>query len=334
MGSLSNPSRSELMQLDAIANNLGLGKRWTGKEMTAQVVAASLRRIDPVLRGIAPCGEVIAEALASHYQVRFEEVRTEKDIDFLEEHYLRCKKEIGFAQLRDELRNPKLDALLFQRIHANEDDPDRWVAVLNLLLTRDRAYWNRFHELSHRIAEPPQRLLPFRRQRVDDQGAVEELIDTIAGELGFHKKLFAPLVLAAKRRPLTFQEIRGIQNEYAPTASLLAMINAVVGLWPRPALAFVARIGGRKHDNHQDRALRVAPQARNGLARNADLYFIPNMRVPQASLVYDVFCSGNDQTNIEQCGIWETSDGTRLPDQQALISATRIGNQVYCLVSL
>jgi len=333
MGTLLKPTRSELMQLDDIARNLGIGKQWSGSKMVADAVDASLRRADPLLKEVAPRGELVAEKLASHYHVRFEEVRTEKDIDILEDRYLRCKKEIGFAQLREELRNPKIDALLFRRLHAKEDDSDRWVAILNLLVTQDRAYWSRFHELSHRIAEPQQRLLPFKRERVDDKNAVEALIDTIAGALGFHKRLFGPLVSAVHGCPLTFEKIRGMRDAYAPTASLLAVTNAVVAMWPRPALAFVACVRGRVSDDRQDRALRVAPQGRNDIARQEALYVIPNMRVPQASVVYDVFHSGNDQTDFERCGIWETSDGTRLPDHKVLISATRIGEQVYCVMS-
>jgi hypothetical protein len=105
-------------------------------------------------------------------------------------------------------------------------------------------------------------------------------------------------------------------------------------MWLRPAIAFVARIRGRRHDDQKDRALRVEPQARNSYARQADLYVIKNMRVPQSSIVYDVFESYNEQSDVERCGIWETSDGTRLPDHHALISATRVGNQVYGLISI
>jgi hypothetical protein len=322
------------MQLDAIARNLRLGKRWAGPEMVRDAVAASIAQADPILVGVAPQGELVAAMLASHYRVRFEEVRTARDIDVLEDRYLRRKREVGFAQLRDELQNPKVDALLFQRIHAAEDDPDRWIAVLNLLVTDDRRYWNRFHELSHRIAEPPQRLLPFRRQRVDDKNAVEALIDTIAGELGFHRRLFRPFVGAAAGGPLTFQTIKSIRDAFAPTASLLAVMNAVVALWPRPALAFVARMRGRVRDDRLDRALRVEMQGRNAPARQSGLYMIPNMRVPKASVVHAAIQYKQERSDYERLAIWDTSDGTRLPDLQALLSVTPVGAQVYCLVSM
>lgn len=333
MGTLKNPTRGELMKLDAIARNLRVGKQWAGPEMVKDVVAASIARADPVLAGVPPSGELVAAKLAAHYRLQFEEVRTKRDIDALEDRYLRRKRELGFAQLRDELQDPRVDALLFKRIHAAEDDPDRWVAVLNLLLTEDRRYWNKFHELSHRVAEPPQQLLPFRRQRTDDRSAVEVVIDAIAGELGFHRRLFRPLVWAIERAHLTFDDIRSIQEAFAPTASLLAVTNAVVAHWSRPALAFVARVRGRSRDDRLDRALRVEVQARNDAARQADLYMIPNMRVPKGSLVYSVFESGLKSTGSERLGMWETSGGDRLPDHRVLISAVSVGTQVYTVVS-
>ncbi len=167
-----------------------------------------------------------------------------------------------------------------------------------------------------------------------DRNAVETLIDKIAGELGFHRRLFRPFVVAAAGRPLTFQTIRSIRDAFAPTASLLAVMNAVVALWPRPALAFVARVRGRVRDDRLDRALRVEMQGRNGPARRSGLYMIPNMRVPKASAVHAAAQYKHERTECERLAIWDTSEGTRLPDLQALVSATPVGAQVYCLVSM
>ena len=243
MTNLNNPTAGELMQLDGIVEHLGIGKRWLGPNMISEVIKACMNRASNIIDRITISrGKLVAERLANHYHVRFEEVNTAADIDALENKYLRRMKEIGFAQLRDELSNPKLDALLFQRIHAHEDAPDRWVAVLNLLFTHDRAYWDRFHELSHRIAEPQQQLLPFRREHAEKRGAVEALIDTIAGELAFHRRLFRPMVQSRAGNLLTIDLIRALRARFAPTASLLAVMNATVKLWPEPAMAFTGTV--------------------------------------------------------------------------------------------
>src|SRR5262249_32713495 len=108
------------------------------------VVAMCVRQVQPIIDAHADrTGEEINAAIAKHLGVQFEEVRTVDDIDRLEQKYLVEKREIGFAQLADELADKTVDALLFERIHATPDAPDRWVAILNVQETEARAYWSR-----------------------------------------------------------------------------------------------------------------------------------------------------------------------------------------------
>lgn len=157
MESYNSKTLEVALRLDAIVKYLGVGKQWRGQDSEKEVVHACLDKVSKLLVGLEPTGEALALRTAAHYQVRFEEVRIEEDITSLEQKYLIGKKELGFARLREEIHSPKVDALLFQRLNANPDDLDKWVAVLNLTFTEDRAYWNRYHELSHRLAEPPRK---------------------------------------------------------------------------------------------------------------------------------------------------------------------------------
>jgi hypothetical protein len=180
------------LRLDSIANNLKIVKKWSNTTSEQDVIDACLDKVKTLVNGITPRGEIFAEKVAKSQQVQFEEVHDEKDISLLEDIYLKGKGEFGFARLRDEIKSPNVDALLFQRINAKNKDHDRWVAVLNMTQTKDRAYWNKFHELAHRLAEPPQQILPFRRQLANDYDPVEKLMDSIAGNLAFHPRIFLP----------------------------------------------------------------------------------------------------------------------------------------------
>jgi hypothetical protein len=334
MSKLAKPSDSQLIRLDAIVRNLRVGKHWHGPETTKDIVTASIEAASSILVGVPSKGEAIAEKLAGAYHVRFKEVRGEKDIAEIEQEYLRDKKEIGFGQLRLELEDPNVDALLFQRLHAVESDSDRWVAVLNLQRSEARAYWNRFHELSHRVAEPPQRLLPFRRERsVDTKDVVEVLMDAIAAELGFHKGYFGPMVCSAQSRRLTFGMIENLRVAFAPSASLLAVTNAVVSFWKFPAIAFTACVRGHRSKPSVDVALRVELQCRNEMARSAGLLVFDNMRVPKTSVVNQVFESQKPASDTERLANWETSSGKHLPDIRVLVAAVPIGDRVYCVMS-
>lgn len=326
----------DLLRLDAIAENLNVKSRYEDSTFSADVRAASLARVAPVLKKILPCtGEEIALRLGESLCLKFEEVHGPHDVAKLEDHYLKGKKEIGFAQLRDELETPGVDALLFQRMNAKAGDPDSWVAVLNLQESGAKAYWNKFHELSHRIAEPPQKILPLRRHQFEASNPVEALMDSIAADLAFYEPVFLPLVYTfAKTNRLSFGVIEQIRQQYAPTASLLATMKAVVRYWPRAAASLTAEFRGRLGSPNEDMALRVTSQGRNDYATLKGLTFFPNMRAPIGSPVHQAFTSGEIQNALEHLGDWQTSSGKSLAAITVFTSACRINGRVYAVLSV
>ncbi|MEX2120798.1 MAG: hypothetical protein WD847_14500 [Pirellulales bacterium] len=239
----------DLIRLDAIAKHLGTATRWGDEGFEQEAITECLTRIRPVVVGArAQSGEHVIAALATHYAVHFEEVHDSRDIDALEEKYLKKQRELGFGRLRDELEDPSVDALLIQRIEARSTDPDKWVAVLNL--------------------------------------------------------------------------------QRAPSA------NAVVKHWPRPAMLLTAALNGRKNAPQKDRELRVVPQARNTLARAAGLFVIPNMRIPRTSPAYAAFVENGRADDFENLATWTTSSGKSLAHVRAFVSAMKLADIIYVMVSL
>jgi hypothetical protein len=177
-------------------------------------------------------------------------------------------------------------------------------------------------------------LLAFRRELNGAKGAVEQLMDTIAGELAFHRSFFGPLVSAARGRPLDFGLIGALRDSFAPTASLLSVTNAVAAMWPRPALSFIATVGGKRADPTGEQALRVRRQCTNLLARSQHFSLVDNMRVPLSSIAYAAFQSGSMMTGRDRCIDWRTSGGYHLPDVGALVSALPMGKWLYGVMSL
>lgn len=330
------PTRQDVMRLDAIAKHLKIKSRYTESAFTEEVIAICLSRSAPVIDKLLPCsGEEIANGLGNHLCLTFEEVHSPRDVKKLENKYLKGKREIGFAQLRAELDQPGVDALLFERIHATERDPDRWVAVLNLLNSTAKAYWNRFHEISHRIAEPPQGMMPFRRHQFEASNPIESLMDAIAAELAFYAPVFQPIVVRfAKKHRLSFSVIEKIREEFAPTASLLSVVKATVKNWPAPAAAITAELRGRVRLPASDIALRITPQGYSPTAGDVDLHFFPNMRVPVSSPIFSAYQSGIHQEQLEKLSCWSTSQGKQLPSLEVFTSAQVIGEGVYGLISL
>lgn len=336
MVSKRRATAQDVIRLDAIAENLEIDSRYCQRSFTADVAAACLARTTPVISKLLPCtGEQIALGLAEHFRLVFEEVRGPLDIAKLKRHYLEGKREIGFAQLQDELDQPDIDALLFERMNARDGDNDQWVAVLNLQQTEAKAYWNRFHEIVHRIAEPPQQILPLRRHKFEAANPVEALIDAVAAEFAFYGPAFRPLCeRIAKRNRLTMSAVEAIRATYAPTASLQSTLKAVTKHWPKPAAAIIAEFRGRKSANEEAQALRVAPQQYSDAAANASLKFFPNMRVPVRSPIHQAFQLNAGRDGAEHLGDWGTSSGDRLASIDVYTSALKIGSRVYAVVSV
>jgi hypothetical protein len=305
----------------------------TDPSFEREVVTASLRQIQPIIDAHANrTGEQICDAVAAHLGIRFEEVRTASDIRALERKYLHEQRELGFGQLAHEMSDPTVDALLFERRRAEPDAVDRWVAVLNVQETEARAYWSRWHEIQHRIAEPPQRRMKFFRHRSDHENRLEQIIDAGAAELAFPAAVYGPRVAQVASQDLTWSLVRFVKDQFAPTSSLLSAAKAFIRFWPRPAILLTATLKSSKQRPHLPPALRIKVEGFNVSAEKMPLRFIPNMRVPQTSPIADTFASSLESSGYENLAEWTTRDGTRLPNRRALTSSIRLGPIVYAIV--
>lgn len=331
---MSNERFLEQQQrLLAIREHLGVRSRPGSSEFEFEVAATCVEKVRPIIdRNLGQTGEAIIEALASHLRVKFEEVVTPDDIKILERKYLIEQRELGFAMLESELRRPDVDALLFERMHADETDRDKWIAVLNLQASRARAYWSRPHELVHRIAEPPQGRLPFFRHKADYENRLERLIDRGASGIAFPAPAFAPIVARYAAGPLTWATVKQIGSLFAPTASLQSVAKAALNHWPRPAILLIGSLRAKTRDPHGRRDLRVAVDGFSISGRTCGVLFFANMRVPVTSPLMHAFLTQSEVTDYEMLSQWRTSDGKSLPDRGALTSAIGVQGRAYALI--
>lgn len=305
------------------------------KNFESEVVAACVKKVQPLIDAHKDCtGELIVGAIAKDQGIRFEEVKTAADIEHLTQKYLVEQKELGFGLLAQELADPSVDALLFQRLHASGEAPDRWVAVINSQETESRAYWSRPHEIVHRLAEPPQRRLPFFRHRTDHGNRVERIIDLGAAELAFPRSVFGQLVQNVAHRDLTWDLVQAIRKQFAPTASFQSAAKAFIHYWPHPVFLLTAEVRGRVSQPSKDVALRVDIDGFSTSAAFSGVRFFPNMRVPESSPIFQTYQSAQPITDYENLGKWTTSGGSSLSSRRALTSGIRLGSVVYGLVSL
>lgn len=335
MGGSKEKSLDDQQRLLAMREYLGVRVRPEDPTFESEVVSASVLKVQPVIDAYAHCsGETIVAAIAGRLGVCFEEVKSSADIQLLEKKYLVDQKELGFGRLAEELADPTVDALLFQRMHALRDAPDRWVAVLNLQETQARAYWSRPHEIIHRLAEPPQRRLPFFRHRTDAHNRLERIIDLGAAELAFPRAAFGRRVENITSRDLTWDLVKDARLDFAATSSLLSAAKAFLKFWPHPAFLLKATLRGRKGNPRADVALRIDVEGLSPSAQQENVRFFPNMRVPVTSSIYHTFQTGRGITGTESLAGWVTSCGRKLPDRPVVASGLHLGKVIYGIVSL
>jgi len=332
---LRKPGLGDLERLDRVAAHLNLRSGPEDDRFADDVIRAVLRRLAPIVaEAEATTGEDIMVALAETLDVKFEAVRTPHDIVRVRDHYTRSERQLGFAQLDDELADPQVDALLFQLTPRPDEDQTRYVAVLNLQRGSSREFWNKGHELTHRIIEPPQKFLPFRRHPSERTSPIERLVDAVTAETAFYQPLFVPIVHRFDiAKVLTFGVVRSVRRLYAPTASFLSVANAVVRHWCVPAMLLTGECRGRRGAPHIDIALRVEVHSRNKSAETIGLNVFPNMRVPLSSPLFAAFHESREVSDAEDLGAWTTSTGQRLPGLPVHTSAVRLGNHAYAILT-
>lgn len=322
-------TEQEKYRLLEIRSYLGVSAKPNEPVFEREVIAASRSKLKDVYgQPQGENGESFVENLASHLNITFEEVHDHSDVARLQDVYLKQHKEIAFGQLELELQGNNVDALLFRR----QNDPGKYVAVLNLQDTSSRAYWNKSHEMTHRLIEPPQQPL-FHRHRANLQDPVEHLVDVVAAEVAFYEPIFRPVVESYSREYLTWDVVKRVRDSFAPSASLISTARAIVRYWPYPVFLIQAAFRGRKGNPSKDQALRASLVDRNVLADKVGIFFYTNMRVPVTSPIAQTYTSGLDTTESEHLSTWVTSRGQALPRRNAITSAHSYRNDVLALIS-
>jgi hypothetical protein len=135
-------------------------------------------------------------------------------------------------------------------------------------------------------------------------------------------------------RDLSWELIRTLRSDFAPTSSLLAAAKAVLHYWPRPSFLLQAAMRGRLARPGTDVALRIDVLGLSPSAARSGVQFFKNMRVPPSSPIAQTFNCGRDITDMESLGRWVTSNGDGLPDRRALTCGAQLGPVTYGFISL
>ena len=198
-----------------------------------------------------------------------------------------------------------------------------------------RVYFTKWHELGHLLILTDQRRLSFKRTHAlhEFKSPEESMVDVIAGEFAY----YAPMVLPYAKGGLNFEALDNARAALCPEGSYQSGLIGLVKVWPVPCLLVEASWAGKKSSKPgryvASFALRAVHVLVNDAARELGLQLHKNFRVPERSVIHQVFAESlSGGTANENLGWWESSDGTRLEKQELMVSAKRIGSTIYALL--
>lgn len=281
----------------------------------------------------------------------FEELWNDDDLDRIINKYVALKEPV-FATLRSEFDDHTFATLLERRC-VTPDAPDRYIAVIDCRGSKAfRRFFTRWHEVAHLLTLPRQLEFPFHRSTTD-RNPLEQLMDTIAGEIGFYEPIFAPAVKSelSHNRRLSFEAVEGIRTRFCPIASLQATLFAAIRHVKTPAIFIEAGLGLKKREQEMLRSnqlslfpattpvakLRVIKTSSNDAARKCGLRIDKNMLVPASSTVTTCFGGEHDyETNtaiaFESLAIWRHSNGEAVGTGLVQIETRFIRDSVIALI--
>jgi hypothetical protein len=284
----------------------------------------------------------LLEIMAAMLGTSFVEIRSDSELIEIQQQYCRAR-EFGFASLHKDLEGEAF-GVTYRRIAAAPGER-AFVSVIDCRGNKAlRSYFTKWHEVGHLLILPDQQRQSFRRthgpgKRKDPE---ESLVDMIAGHLGFYRRFLLPEIRCA----VAFAEVDRIRGKLFPEASLQASANAYVKHHFEPCLLIEAKLGLKTGEETElmqgsfgffeppSPKLRVQSVVPSDSAKASGLYIPKNFRVPEASIIHDVFLHGRDTAAAQEClSVWEPSEGKSLEPMPIRVEVRKHFESVLALIS-
>ena len=170
----------------------------------------------------------------------------------------------------------------------------------------------------------------------------ESLVDAIAGQAGFLPRFLRPEI-----QPLvSFGEVERVRAKLFPEASFQASANAYAKHHTKPCLLLEAKLALKAGERAKlsqgafefielpDPKLRVQSVVSSDRAKPCGLYIPKNFRVPENSIIHEVFVNGLDHALAHEClSLWEASGGKRLHAMPVRVEVRQHFESVLALIS-
>jgi hypothetical protein len=279
--------------------------------------------------------------VANKIGTRFEVIRTDEDLAKVAGTYARRGEKI-FVTLPDELAGDEDFGITLKLQNKQLWEPE-FVSVIDARGAKNsRSYFTKWHEIAHLLTLTSQGRLSFRRSHSVGEVAdpEERMMDVIAGRFGFYPPIFSPFA----EGKISFELIDSIKQQLCPDASYTAALINFAKFWPEPCMLIYADLGLKKSEEVEItqgdlfdvekpapklRALKVTVCE---IARGSDFAIHWNMRVPDHSIINQVFNGAISYGEKTEDLSWWESQGRRLPSLAVTVKARRAGTGVHALI--
>jgi hypothetical protein len=283
--------------------------------------------------------------VANRLGLVFEEVYSDDDLERIIRKYVGLGEYV-FATLHNEL-GPETFGLTIKRKNRGKCKNELYVAVIDCREEKAaRRFFTRWHEIAHLLVLEKELDTPVRRASHDP---IEQLMDEIAGRIGFYDPIFDPIfALECTKPPLRFDMIETIRSRYSDTASFQATLFACQRRMKTPVVYIEAemkyKVGEERRLRSKQRSffsvdppvakLRISMAVPNRAATNENFHIVKNMRVPECSVIHRLHVAPavEEASGQEDLGSWEFSDGGSLPDCEVWVDARKLENKVIAIV--
>jgi len=290
-------------------------------------------------------GGALEQLVADRLQLAFEEVCSDDDLEQIIGKYV-AQREYVFATLRDEL-GPTTFGLTIRRKHWRPEAGNKYVAVIDCREEKAaRRFFTRWHEVAHLLVLEKELDALVRRSAHDP---IERLMDEIAGRIGFYEPIFGPVFAREHSKPLLeLGTVEAIRRAYCDRASFQATLFACLRRMNTPVVYVEAEMKYKAEEERRLRSkqrrffadeppvakLRVGFAVPNQAAIDGDFRVVPNMRVPEGSVIHKLYSDANaeEASGSENLGAWEFSGGSSLPDREVCVHARKVGERIIAIV--
>jgi len=301
------------------------------------------RRIRQFLKEFGECDTLdgLLECAAAKVGTFFIEIDSDQTLAKVAREYVQ-RGERMFANLERELAG-EVYGVTF-RLQKRENWESRFVSIIDCRGPKAfKSYFTKWHEVAHLLVLTDQSRLTFARTHESGSRDPEEaLMDVIASRFGY----YAPIIRRHANGRISFTAIESIRSRLCPDASRQSAVLGMVEAWPTASVLIRAEMAvkrGELENPNQSafgfrlgasQALRAVRTTANEAARKAGIYVYPNMRVPESSVIHEVFAGSlSDGQQSENLSSWTTSQGRRLAACPIVVEARLAGDAVEALIT-